>query len=392
MNLPPTERLNDFRPVSFFVSGQTEPVFPGSRLWQTPLSGNVSAGRQIEQPVTIGDYFNAAAQFLSENKFAFLRTGLAALLKRAVGKNQIKAVWLHLEKHGTFYHPLKVETLLEDNLSVNLALNGAVSEQGRMLIDKEYHTLQKLNDNLPYDYLPRVFACGEIHADNAVPGFFLAQWFDGFKEFHVSENQGTRGIAVWHSDGSIDTLSFKDAGPVYEKIAGILTAYYDIETFEQICAWHHAAGDFIVRYSPEKTDVRLITVREYAAVSEFGESKTDRTVYILPALLIFFINLTIRIRLDRLDGTGRMIWLDKVILDAAVAGFLKALDKKSPRVEYGDLCRSFIAFFQQFDPKQLRAVAHNVIEADHPGRSEMELIRENLACHCDTLFSIFKSL
>ncbi len=404
----------------FFVSGRMEPVSPGGSLWQSPLSGRITAGispdhptgprsidghspgREKQQPVTIGDYFKAASQFLSENQFTPLRTGLAALLNRDVGKIKIKTICLHLEKHGAFYHPLKVETVLEDDasvnfasvkpVSVNLALNGAVSKQGRMLINKEYHTLQKFNNNLPYDYLPRVFACGEIQTDKVGLGFFLGQWFDEFKEFHVSENQGKQVIAVWHSNGGIDTLSFKEAGPIYEKIARILTVYYDIETFEQICAWHHAAGDFIVKYSPGNTDVRLITVRKYAAISEFGESKTDRTACILPALLIFFINLTIRIRLDRLDGTGRMIWLGRIILDAAVAGFFKGLDQKSPVYEYGDLSRAFIVFFKQFDPKQLAAMAQNVIGADHPDRSEMDLIRGNLSRHCGALFSIFKSL
>jgi hypothetical protein len=44
----------------------------------------------------------------------------------------------------------------------------------------------------------------------------------------------------------------------------LLTAYYNIDTGEQIFPWHHAAGDFVVTPLAEGFPVKLIAVRGYA--------------------------------------------------------------------------------------------------------------------------------
>ena len=55
---------------------------------------------------------------------------------------------------------------------------------------------------------------------------------------------------------------------VYRQAAFILTLYYDVETFEQIFPWHHAAGDFVVKADEGAVDVRLVTARQYAPMIE----------------------------------------------------------------------------------------------------------------------------
>jgi hypothetical protein len=178
----------------------------------------------------------------------------------------------------------------------------------------------------------------------------------------------------------------------YRKISRILTYYYNIETFEQISPWHHAAGDFIVRQEDGRVDVRLITVRGYSPLMEFTGQDEEKKVHILPCLLVFFLNLTVRMRLDRLNGTGKTILLGKETIMAAVEGFLHALDEKSLAYDYGELRKTFIEFFRQFSLEQVTGLVENILESSRPEFSEITGIEENLESHCRTLYSIFKTL
>jgi hypothetical protein len=75
----------------------------------------------------------------------------------------------------------------------------------------------------------------------------------------------------------------------------------------QIFPWHHAAGDFVIRVDGEKTSVKMITVRDYVPMAGI-ETEPDSEQAILDALVIFFIHLSVRMRLDRLDGVNEVVW------------------------------------------------------------------------------------
>jgi hypothetical protein len=47
------------------------------------------------------------------------------------------------------------------------------------------------------------------------------------------------------------------------------------------------------------------------------------------AAIVFFANLTLRNRIDRLDGTGKLAWADDAAVAATVDGFYRALDATS---------------------------------------------------------------
>ena len=91
---------------------------------------------------------------------------------------------------------------------------------------------------------------------------FLGEWFSGFNEFHLSRDPATgQGrILVWDYGAGDFFLSPEQAAGVYKEAAKILTAYYNLETFEQIFSWHHAAGDFVLKLEKGRMKVRLITV------------------------------------------------------------------------------------------------------------------------------------
>ncbi|MBT7262098.1 MAG: hypothetical protein HN888_13370 [Desulfobacula sp.] len=385
---------------AFFVPGEENQVFPGSNLWEVPLSGknkgdfcNISSKNiSKNQVITIGDYFCAARQFLSENDFLKVRSGLEIVFKRPVLTNQVERIIVFLEKHGAFYHPLKIQVMLKKNKSCTFVLNGAVSRSGLALIENEFQLISGLNKTCSKHYLPNVFGIDVIKTDKGRIGFFLGEWFENYKEFHATEDRGKRQVVIWESNGSCHYISEVNALPIYHEISRILTYYYDIETFEQIFPWHQAAGDFIVRQEDEKVHVKLITVRGYSPLTEFSGQGENKIVHILPALLFFFFNLTIRIRLDRLNGTGPSVMLGKKFLTPIVDGFLLALEEKTLLYDYGDIKFSFIDFLRQFNLEQIHDLMENVLESCHPDASEFAVIKENLESHCKILHSIFKNV
>ncbi|MCK5695774.1 MAG: hypothetical protein KAH62_04090 [Desulfobacula sp.] len=377
----------------FFVSGEEKEVFPDSRLYKLPLSGENTGfpnNIQFEHTTqdldfTIGDYFSAVCLFLSKNDFSILKTGLEAVFNTPVRTNQIIKIVVFLEKHGALYHPLKIQIVINESRTCSFVLNGAVSSQGLSLIESEYELISQMNQMYSKHYLPKVFGVDFIKMDKGRIGFFLGEWFDGYKEFHVTDDQDRRQIVIWESDGSCHYVSETDALEIYQEISRILSYYYDLETFEQISPWHHAAGDFIVKQEEQSVHVRLITVRGYAPVTEFSTEEENQKVHILPSLLLFFLNLTLRMRLDRINGTGEITMFEKRVITATIEGFLKALDEKSACYDFGNLRSVFTEFFQQFSIGQITEIMENILESHYSDSSEIVLIEKNLESHCKTL-------
>jgi len=125
---------------------------------------------------------------------------------------------------------------------------------------------------------------------------FLGEWFDGYSEFHLSQDSGNhkKRIDVWMDRGSHVTLSDKQAFELYAQASRILTLYYDVSTFECISAWHHGAGDFVIKLEGERLKTKLITVRCYD--SFFQDSKKQLSPFtqaqrIMYLLLLFLLKL-----------------------------------------------------------------------------------------------------
>ena len=231
------------------------------------------SGRSPGSEPTIGDYFTAARTFLENGDCHVLGTALSAIADKGQDYSSISSVELYLEKHGVFYHPLRVKVFTQTRPPVSLVLNGAVSGPGLALIKTEYQLLDRLEKLSAGSYTPKVFAAGiqnfkisnfekvnpiDSGLEDQKVGFFLGEWFEGFQEFHISTRDGEPKIAVWASNGEVEYLSLESAACIYEQIAYILTIYYNLDTGEQIFPWHHAAGDFVVNILPEGYAVKLI--------------------------------------------------------------------------------------------------------------------------------------
>lgn len=424
--------MNTCPSFKFYIPGEKGPVSFESDLWHLPLSGNsgeflknIQAPGVVAGPEpTIGDYFSAARIFLERENGQVLATALSLMAGKGDGNDAIQAVELFLEKHGAFYHPLRIKVVSKTGRSATLVLNGAVSRPGLALIEKEYQLLANLEKQAAIAYTPRVFGAGiqtleisnpekatsfdETHLDaisinyssgKRNVGFFLGEWFEGFREFHISDCDGESKVAVWSSNGDVDYLSLARAAVIYEQIAHILTTYYKLNTGEQIHPWHHAAGDFVVDPLAEGLPVKLITVRGYESLMEVdpGEGSDD---HILPSLLFFFLNLTLRIQMDRLDGVGPLVFLGEGILRATVTGFLRGLDDKSEHAltpeepgpkEMPGLRNIFVEVMAGFSREQIEVILTNLIDAWPINASERTIAGAHLKSHASFVHSQFKN-
>jgi hypothetical protein len=321
----------------YFLETVDQPVAPELSLWRQPLalSRTFYAGSSPAapgSPISIGDYFEAVRSFLEGTG----REAIADCLKSWGAKATAAAAFrIFLSKHGAYYHPGRVEAGIGGK-AFCWVVNVAVSAAGRSLLPKEYAALERLNREFPVSHVPEVYASGTVDAGNGRSiDLFLGQWFSGFHEFHLtrSRSDAAPGLVLWDPEKGHRRLGIGQARTIYHQVAYILTHYFNLNTLEGIGAWHHAAGDFVVRLGGARPEVRLITVRQYRPLFRARSGSgiaTHDVKRLLETLLIFLLTLSIRTRLDRLDGTGDMTWSDPVAVEATVAGILAALAEKPP--------------------------------------------------------------
>ena len=229
---------------------------------------------------------------------------------------------------------------------------------------------------------------------------FLGEWLANYHEFHISKDpaDGQHRIIVWDTDREPYFLTQSQSLDLYTRAAGILTGYYNPETFEQISAWHHAAGDFIVRLENNKLDLKLITVRRYASVFEksfLDDSKNLQASaeFILQAMLVFFLNLALNMRLDRLDGVGDIVWADDQALQGTLVGFLNALARKENIPALPDTpLRCFYHYVSMCSKKDLHELSESLLNRLSPDSPEITVINQHLDRHVDTLLDCIHNL
>jgi len=379
----------------YFLSSTNNSVQQESEIWNAFLPLNRMVFGKQPQPangiaVTYGEYFDAVRSFLEKNRFETVRFAASQQANRDFKPEEIEKISIYLEKHGEFYHPARIETVVP-GLKILFVLNVAVSGAGRSCLIREYSLLQKMNNDFPFSFVPKVYGTGEVFTkDNHYISMFLGEWFEGFNEFHSSQDpaDGKNKIVVWDNQQGNFFLSADKIMELYSQATMILTSYYNIETFEQIFSWHHAAGDFVLRLQNNKIDLKLITVRQYTSIFEkkLTENSNRDVELILEALLVFFLNLSIRMRLDRLDGVGDIVWSD----DIAAAGFLKGFfDVLALKAQISllpapiDVC--FLKYLALFTDTDLYDLSKDIINSYNPEAPEVPVIKQNLKRHIEVL-------
>ncbi len=327
-------------PFGYFFETLDQPVSPADAAWSArlPLSrhavGGATPGPAEEAP-SVGDYFAAVRAYLEG-------PGAEAVARAVAGAGlpigQVAEFRLMLAKHGAYYHPCRIVAVGGDR-QVDLVLNVAVSAAGRVLAPKEFAILNRLRQEFEPSFVPEVYGFGEVALGRgAAACMFLGQWLGGFHEFHLTRRDPGEEpvIVVWDPENGRRYPDPDQSRLIYTQAARILTHYFNPVTLECIGAWHHAAGDFVVRLAGSGPELRLISVREYRSIlsgrSAPGAAPPPERAggdlqTLLEALLVFFLNLSIRMRVDRLDGVGDFAWSGPAAVAATLDGVLQALSE-----------------------------------------------------------------
>ncbi|MBW1742105.1 MAG: hypothetical protein JRJ47_01580 [Deltaproteobacteria bacterium] len=334
-----------------------------------------------------GQYFKGIAAVISNDSYASLIKATTRQLERDVFLSDIDRILICAEKHGSDYHPAKIEVVLPDAIAA-FVMNVAVTARGRACLSREHEVLQVLNRKYDFPYLPRTYFQDEASPPSMF--MFLADWFEGYHEFHLSVDpeSGSQKVALWDSDRGHVYLSELQTREIYRQAAMILTRYYDVETFEQIFPWHHAAGDFVVKAEAESVNVRLITARQYTPMIDSSEGVTAHD-----ALLFFLLNLSLRMRLDRLDGVGAVAWANDGCVQATLEGFMEGLGIKEQReVIPGGFLDAFIRDIKSSSVGELSHGFRTLVDACDQSAPDIGVLRNNLEKHTSKFYSTLQNL
>jgi len=345
-----------------------------------------------------GEYFHTLHTFLENDGCEIICRALTRRLQQNVKPQDIREICICLEKHGEFYHPARIDVLAR-NQKVSFVLNVAVSETGIETIKKEYYCLTKLNDEFSSCFLPEVYGFGEVasRGDRKIR-MFLGHWFEGYNEFHISRDPSDKKnkILVWEDRRTRFYLSLEQSADLYRQAARILTYYYNVESFEQVFSWHHGAGDFVVKIKNADLDLKLISVRGYAPIFknsgqvENGEGDVE---LILQALLIFFLNLSVRMRLDRYNGVGDIIWADGPAVQSTLDGFFEGLALKPPVASMPDSLDNCFRYYLSVCTKaDLSELCETVVMTFHRRAPEVRVVKRHLKEHVEELNRVIRQV
>ncbi|MBW2170821.1 MAG: hypothetical protein JRF69_02380 [Deltaproteobacteria bacterium] len=343
--------------------------------------------------VSYGRYFEGVTDVMSQDGYEPLVQATSRQVGRDILLSDIDQILIHAEKHGSDYHPARIEVVVGADRAA-FVMNVAITARGKAWLCREFEVLQGLNRRYSYRFLPQAYFQGEAFhesgSDKNTMLMFLADWFQGYYEFHLSidKRDGAQGLLVWDTEKSPYFLSRSQTREVYHQTSKMLTLYYDVETFEQIFPWHHAAGDFVVKADGESIDVRLITARQYTPMLDRSEGVSAHE-----ALLFFLLNLSIRMRLDRLDGVGPVAWANDGCVQATLEGFIEGLAIKEQReVIPGGFLDAFIRDIKSSSVEELSHGFHTLVDACDQLAPDIPVIRNHLKKHASKLHTIVQGL
>jgi hypothetical protein len=220
---------------------------------------------------------------------------------------------------------------------------------------------------------------------------FVAEWFQDYHEFHLHRDQadGSNRMLLWDLGRGSRYLSEHQRIALYRLGAKILTLYYNWNNFKQIYPWHHAAGDFVLREKGDAVDLRLVTVRDYATVMDFTTGKKAGKLF---ALILFFLHLTIQMRIDRLDGVGDVVWAEDYCLEGTVAGFFEGLTSGATKARKGiPPAAEILDILRSFENEEWLSLLEEWTETYKPSGEELTLVLEKAVDHFHKLEGFLKN-
>ncbi|MCF8127168.1 MAG: hypothetical protein K9N10_01535 [Deltaproteobacteria bacterium] len=342
--------------------------------------------------LTLGDYFDTLRNCILEDEGKLLKRALKSASHKNFNLEEIQKIQIRSEKHGVLYHLASVE-VITTKIAVKFTLSTAISQKGQDCILREHHILDRLNRHFQFSFLPEIYdirkmTCRATTGRPVEMVMLAAQWFEDYHEWHVTRDTSNdrQKIEIWDLKRGPRYASSGEASLIIEECSKILALYYDFINFNHIGAWHHAAGDFIVKCPRgHKPEVKLTTVRKYAPLMPgFFEKKGNPAI----AFVYFFLDTTLRMRLDRLDGVGEMVWLDDFAVAATVKGVFEGLRPGEPKGDdnAGKRADHLLSLLQSFDKTEFAQIFDPLLAHWAPqGSNEMDLISAHIADHTRSL-------
>ncbi len=372
----------------FFIGGDANPIGENDPVMGMPL--RVCRGQapaDSDRHVLIAEYFGAVKTFLSENRMKRTVSSIYNQSGRKVSAEGIDEISVFLEKHGGFYHPARVAARSGED-AWQFVLNVAVSKAGLNCARREFGLLKKLGAKGRERFLPRVYEEGLVESPSGKNGFaiFSGEWFSGFHEFHIVSKHGSGGgrIQVWDPDNSELFLIEKQSSDLYRKVAFVLAYCFDLESFEQIHPWSHAAGDFVLGIDDGDLRVKLITVRGYKSLFDSDENDLAS---VMEALLAFLADLSVKNRFDRLDGVGDLAWADDASVPATIRGFFDGLRKNAENVSgYEDIPDYFGLYLASLEEQTIVDHFHDVVSTYPSQAPETSFVQDKLKEHASLFY------
>ena len=344
--------------------------------------------------LTLGDFLHAIRDFVWQNDGKRLCGIIGRLKGQGISCERIDQLIIRYEKYGTLYQIASVEAAAE-NLRVKLAVTAALTPEARETLDRECKLLDRLIDRWPFSFIPRIYIKDMVDAKKSDKAetfvMALSDWFDGYHEWHFSGDKNTAPtIDLWDMGKGFRTAPTDVIKEIIRQAAMILTLYYDPASYSQIYPWHHGAGDFVVKVDENDVDVRLISVRGYDPLVFLLGNKEPGA---LEALIFFFLDMTVKMRLDKLEGMGEPLWAGDFVLPAVMEGFTEGIRRKEQEGELPDGMREeLIHHLQKMTPEALRArLFHQIGIYSETDPTDFKCIKKHLNAHADALHRVLQN-
>jgi len=129
---------------------------------------------------------------------------------------------------------------------------------------------------------------------------------------------------------------------------------------------------------------------EKTIVSESIEPDSE---LILEALLVFFLNMAIKMRIDRLDGVGDIVWSDDAALKGILKGFFEALALKPEISVFTEpLNDGFRQHLLSCCPADFLDLNYAIVHTYPSQAPEVPVIRQHLGKHVEDLYNAIRQL
>lgn len=317
---------------------------------------------KVHPHLTLGNYFDVMKAYVLKNQGELLQRVLKDKWRKDWCLDDVQKIKIRSEKHGILYHLASIEVFLKE-IRTKFTLSTALSKAGIECLVREHDILDRLNQTFGFPFLPEVYgiremACPTDQGTTEKLILLSAQWFEDYHEWHLAMDpvDGRRKFKIWDLKRGHRYASRTEAFRIIEECSRILALYYDSGDFSQISSWHHAAGDFIVNTRGDgELNVRLTTVRKYEPLMD---SFSERNVNPMIAMIYFFLDTTLRMRLDRLEGVGETAWLDDFAVTAAIKGFFEGLHEWEKMEEgvSGVQVAELLSLLKSFDRPELERI------------------------------------